>query len=230
MPQFLLTLDTSGKNGFLALAEVLPGENPRVVVAVPRSGGTFSAELVPQISTLLAKHGFTKSDLAGFAVISGPGSFTGLRIGLAVIKGLAEALERPIAAVSLLEALARSASSAGRVLAVIDAGRSQLYGGDYELMGMGLGVPARKYSERLLTRDQFRVEAKGKLVVTAAAALAGVLITAGMKCEHVTYPDSQLIARLGWQQIERGQVTSPDALEANYVRCTDAEIFSHPKP
>jgi tRNA threonylcarbamoyladenosine biosynthesis protein TsaB len=229
MPQILLAIDTSGKDGFVALAEVMPGENnPKVVDAVPRVGGTFSAELVPQISALLAKHGYTKSDLAGFAVVSGPGSFTGLRIGLAVIKGLAEALEKPIAAVSLLEALARSASSTGRIRPVIDAGRSQLYVGDYELVSSRLDAPAHMQGERLLTRTQFLAEAAGELVVTADAALAEIMRAAGIKCELVAYPDSQRIARLGWQQIARGQITRPDALEANYVRRTDAELFSHP--
>ena len=53
---------------------------------------------------MLEKHGYTKSDLEAFAVVTGPGSFTGLRVGLAAIIALAEALQKPIAAISMLEA------------------------------------------------------------------------------------------------------------------------------
>ena len=81
---------------------------------VSLEGGNFSAQLVPQISGLLTKHGLTKSDIDGFAVAAGPGSFTGLRVGLAAIKALAEILRKPIAAISLLEAVARAAGREGR--------------------------------------------------------------------------------------------------------------------
>ena len=80
--------------------------NRVVLEVVPLTGGAFSAQLVPQIAALLEKHGHSKSDLGAFAVASGPGSFTGLRVGLAAIKALAEALQKPIVAISLLEAVA----------------------------------------------------------------------------------------------------------------------------
>ena len=104
-----------------------------MIEVVPLEGGTFSAQLVPQIAALLAKHGFSKTDIGGFAVVSGPGSFTGVRVGLAAIKALAEVLEKPIAAVSLLEAVAVSGGSSGRVTAVLDAGRGEVYAGEYEV-------------------------------------------------------------------------------------------------
>src|ERR1700739_816501 len=103
----LLITDTSGKQGSVALAR--PGErDPRgveVIEGAPLGGGAFSAQLVPQIAALLAKHKFNKADLDAFAVASGPGSFTGLRVGLAAIKALAEVLHKPIAKLSLLEVL-----------------------------------------------------------------------------------------------------------------------------
>src|SRR3989442_880873 len=88
-----------------------------VIETVPLAGGTFSAQLVPQIAALLSKHGFKKEDIGAFAVVSGPGSFTGLRVGLAAIKALAEVLGKPIAAVSLLEAVSVAGQSHGRVMA-----------------------------------------------------------------------------------------------------------------
>ncbi len=104
----LLAADTSGKHGSIALARCGPESACEVIEVVPLEGGTFSAQLVPQIAALLTKHGFSKTDIGGFAVVSGPGSFTGIRVGLAAIKALAEVLEKPIAAVSLLEAIAVS--------------------------------------------------------------------------------------------------------------------------
>src|SRR5208282_6903473 len=106
MSQLLLAVDTSGKNGSLALARVTPGQSETgisVLEVVPLTGGAFSAQLVPEIAALLRKHGYGKRDLGAFAVASGPGSFTGLRVGLAAIKALAEALRKPIVAISLLE-------------------------------------------------------------------------------------------------------------------------------
>src|SRR5258707_1134932 len=103
----LLAVDTSGRNGSLGVAQADDG-GVEIVEEAALSGGNFSAQLVPQTAALLTKHGFKKSDLAGFVVVSGPGSFTGLRVGLAAIKAMAEILGRLIAAVSLLEAVARS--------------------------------------------------------------------------------------------------------------------------
>ncbi len=107
----------------------LARELPETLELVSLEGGNFSAQLVPQISDLLNKHGLSKSDIDGFAVAAGPGSFTGLRVGLAAIKALAEILRKPIAAISLLEAVARSAGREGRLLAALDAGRGELYCG-----------------------------------------------------------------------------------------------------
>src|SRR5437868_5454056 len=141
----LLAADTSGKHGSIALAG-LPqqstsrqnSEQIEVIETVPLAGGTFSAQLVPQIAALLSKHGFTKEDIGAFAVVSGPGSFTGLRVGLAAIKALAETLLKPIAAVSLLEAVVRVAPNAShRITAVLDAGRGEVYVGVHQIASSG---------------------------------------------------------------------------------------------
>ena len=126
----LLAADTSGKQGSIALAQCRAGENCAVIEVVPLAGGTFSAQLIPQIAALLEARGHGKSDVDAFAVANGPGSFTGLRVGLAAIKALAEVLQKPIAAISLLEAVACSGAAHGRVLAALDAGRGDVYVGD----------------------------------------------------------------------------------------------------
>lgn len=225
----LLAIDTSGKHGSIALARV-PSEAKKAIPSaldilevVPLTGGTFSAQLIPQISALLTKLGFTKHDIIGFAVASGPGSFTGLRVGLAAIKALAEILHKPIAAVSLLEAVARSAKSSGRMLAVLDAGRGEVYVGDYDVAD---GVHMR--SERLLTREEFLAKAEGSVVITPDVALAQTAREAGLKVQQVAPPASDAIARLGWEKIQTGQTIASDTLEANYIRRSDAEIFAKP--
>src|ERR1700719_696933 len=131
----LLAIDTSGKDGSIALARAAGRESDEleIIQVVPLTGGTFSAQLVPQISALLESHGFTKLDLGAIAVGSGPGSFTGLRIGLAAVKALAEALNKPIAAVSLLEVCVFASSVEGKIMAALDAGRSDVYVGEYEV-------------------------------------------------------------------------------------------------
>src|SRR3989454_12100239 len=100
----LLAADTSGKHGSIALARCEPDGACDALEVVALAGGTFSAQLVPRIAALLAQHNFDKQPIDAFAGASGPGSFTGLRVGLPAIEALAEVLAQPIAAVWLLEA------------------------------------------------------------------------------------------------------------------------------
>ncbi len=122
----------------------------------------FSAQLVPQIAALLAKHHFGKTDIDAFIVVSGPGSFTGLRVGLAAIKALAEILKKPIAPVSLLEVLAIQSRLPGKVVALLDAGRGDTYFGAYEIAGESVQV----FREQLMSKTEFLSAARGSTVVT----------------------------------------------------------------
>src|SRR5215468_1442862 len=128
----ILSIDTSGKSGGITLAQ---GDKTsfRLLSSTPIAGGTFSAQLVPTLASLLEKHRLAATDIAGFVVVSGPGSFTGLRVGLSAIKGLAEILKKPIATVSLLEALAISSGLQSRVAAAMDAGREEVFWGLYDV-------------------------------------------------------------------------------------------------
>lgn len=220
----LLAVDTSGREGSLALARARESA-VEVLEEIALTGGAFSAQLVPQIATLLEKHSYKKSDLAGFVVVSGPGSFTGLRVGLAAIKAMAEILRKPIADVSLLEAVARVAKGEGRVFSVLDAGRGDFYVGDYEM-----GPPVRMRSERLLGREEFSAGNRGQLVLTIDANIAEFARRAGLRVERVDYPRIAEVVHLGWERIQRGETVLPEDLEANYLRRSDAELFSKPKP
>ncbi len=225
----LLATDTSGKQGSIALARMPEAPNPsddaanvvEILEVVPLAGGTFSAQLVPQISALLSKHGLSVRDISAFAAASGPGSFTGLRVGLAAIKALAEVLQRPIAPVSLLEVVARSANVRGGVLAAIDAGRGEVYVGEYDL-----GDTVAMRSERVMSRDELFSRVGTRVLVTPHAHIAHAARNAGLNPQEVTEPRSDAIARIGWSKLLAGQTISPEDLEANYIRRSDAEIFA----
>ena|SRR5277367_2128249 len=218
----LLAVDTSGKHGSIALARCTPEDACVPIELAPLAGGTFSAELVPQIAALLDRHGFSKVDVGAFAVVSGPGSFTGLRIGLAVIKALAEVLAKPIAAVSLLEALASASHSRGRVVAALDGGRNEVFVGEYEVGDAG----TRLIAERLFTRDQWLQSGNHAEIVTPDSTLAEAARAKGWHVEELERPRSDVIARLGWKKIVSGQTISSDALEANYIGRSETELFA----
>jgi tRNA A37 threonylcarbamoyladenosine modification protein TsaB len=93
------------------------------------------------------------------------------------------------------------------------------------------------HSERLLSGEELIAEARllttfpeaqRKAVVTPDAALAEKIRAARIQVELIPYPDSGTIARLGWEHLERGDTVLPENLEANYLRHSDAEIFSKP--
>jgi tRNA threonylcarbamoyladenosine biosynthesis protein TsaB len=223
---FLVT-DTSGKHGSVALVRAGEGSEAngvQVIEEVPLAGGTFSAQLVPQIAALLAKHGFRKNDLDAFIVVSGPGSFTGLRVGLAAIKALAEVLHKPIVPVSLLEVIALASHREGKVVAALDAGRGEVYAGEYEITFRS----AKACQERLLNKDEFLSMAKESVVSTTVASLAEAARLAGTQVEMIDGITAEMIAALGWQKLQAGETVSPETLEANYIRRTDAEIFAKP--
>jgi tRNA threonylcarbamoyladenosine biosynthesis protein TsaB len=219
----VLVVDSSGKNGSVAL--VRAGSSRRaveVIEEVPLAGGTFSAQLVPQIAGLLSKHGLNKSEIDAFIAISGPGSFTGLRVGLAAIKALAETLRKPIVPVSLLEVIALAGGRAGKVLAVLDAGRGEVYAGKYEIGNEA----ATLVREQLLARDPLSEVASGCIVVTPDEDLAGVLRASGVSASTITPIRSAMIASVGLRKLDAGESVSPERLEANYIRRSDAEIFA----
>jgi tRNA threonylcarbamoyladenosine biosynthesis protein TsaB len=217
-----LAADTSGKEGSLALVRV--GDSGlEIVEVVALAGGNFSAQLVPQIAALLTQHGLTHSDITGFAVATGPGSFTGLRVGLAAIKGLAEALEKPIAAVSRLEAVALAGAVEGSVVAALDAGRHQAFVGEYERSGES----ATCIKEHLLSWEELVSHAARRPVTTPDKNVVDALRQSGVNVREIQNPRADAIARIGWKKLSAGDVADVATLEANYIRRTDAEILVH---
>jgi tRNA threonylcarbamoyladenosine biosynthesis protein TsaB len=234
----ILAIDTSGQSGGITLA-VADAGSFRVIESAAIAGGTFSAQLIPTLAALLKKHGYGVKDLGGFAAASGPGSFTGLRVGLSAIKGLAETLHKPIATVSVLEALASLADRDGRIAAAIDAGRKEVFLGVYQKNGDSSAEkpgPKRKTDsdgmvkqrEELLTQQDFLATLSTErpaVIISSDAALAELASSSHSAVVVVTAPGSEVIARIGASKLLAGETVSVEALDANYLRRSDAEIF-----
>jgi tRNA threonylcarbamoyladenosine biosynthesis protein TsaB len=205
----ILAVDTTRESGSIALAR---GGEVIEEVAMHAPAG-FSQILYGELERLLSRNGVKAADIACFAAASGPGSFTGVRVGLACVKGLAEALGRPAIAVSNLEALARCGTARLRG-AVIDARRGDIYGAVYDDAGrLVSGEVVAKLDHWLAGLpegvDEFVSSDPLPLprVVAAPRALAGI------------------IAKIAYDRLQRGEACDPAALDANYVRRSDAELF-----
>jgi tRNA threonylcarbamoyladenosine biosynthesis protein TsaB len=221
----LLITDTSGRNGNVALATAeVSSDQVKVIEAVPLAGGTFSAQLIPQIAALLSSHDYRKSSIDAFIVVSGPGSFTGLRVGLSAIKGLAEILEKPIVPVSLLEVVAVASNCEGKVISVLDAGRSEIYAGEYQIQGSTV----RPLGEQLLSRDELLSTKDGSPLCTSDTSVAEMADLAGFSTVAIETISIEMIARVGWRKLQAGETAATESLDANYIRRTVAEIY--PKP
>jgi tRNA threonylcarbamoyladenosine biosynthesis protein TsaB len=235
----ILAIDTSGQSGGITLAEADAGSF-HVIESAAIAGGTFSAQLIPTLTALLKKHGYGVKDLDGFAAASGPGSFTGLRVGLSAIKGLAETLHKPIATVSVLEALASLADRMGKIAAAMDAGRKEVFLGVYQKDGDSSAEksgPQRstqsdhaliKQREQLLTQQDFLATLateRPAVIITSDPALAELASSSHSAVVVVTPPGSEVVARIGARKLLAGETVSVEALDANYLRRSDAEIF-----
>jgi tRNA threonylcarbamoyladenosine biosynthesis protein TsaB len=246
----LLVTDTSGKDGFVGLVRTGDGANPdrvEVIEEVALAGGTFSAQLVPQISGLLEKHGLRKTDIGAFVVVSGPGSFTGLRVGLAAIKALAEILQKPIVPVSVLEVLAPFSLSIAashdapsltmlRYAVALDAARGEAFVGEYEISSVESCSP-KAVGESLLSLDNLASLLESGVVQWISTpdqaifdALGNSVSESKKRCvrRNMRRPRSEEVGILGIQKLKAGETVRPEQLEANYIRRTDAEIFSKP--
>src|SRR5208337_2773565 len=153
----VVAIDTSGRKGSIALCRG-DNENLQVLQLTSLEGGTYSAQLMPRIAEMLQGNRLSKTDVDGFVVVSGPGSFTGLRVGLATVKGLCEVLQKPMATISMLEAVALIDGRAGQtVTAILDAGRGEIYVGEYQVSAERARV-VREYIAKL---NSFTAEGAG---------------------------------------------------------------------
>jgi tRNA threonylcarbamoyladenosine biosynthesis protein TsaB len=231
----LLAIDTSGKNGGIALVRG-DAQSCAVLASAPLAGGTYSAQLVPAIHDLLASLKLTLKDVEAFAVAAGPGSFTGLRVGLATIKGLAEIVDRPIAAVSVLDAVADAAQPAlaaahGLLFTALNAGRDEVFVAEYAVAGLQRTLRREMIvaGPELVAHVRGQEQSGAGAVATPDDVVAQALESGGLVAIRVAAPGVADIARLGLCKLAAGEATPAAALDANYIRRSDAEIFSQPK-
>jgi tRNA threonylcarbamoyladenosine biosynthesis protein TsaB len=187
------------------------------------SANGHTVELVPGLVRMLKRQGVLPSQLSGIAVALGPGSFTGLRIGLGVAKGLALTLDIPLIGIPTLDALVYAQSrKRGPVCAVLQAGRGRVSAAFYRRRR---GQWQRQGDYRLTTLDELCAEIEtrtffcGEIDAQATELLRERL---GEKA-IVASPASSLrragyLAELGWQRLERDEVDDPATLAPIYLR------------
>lgn len=222
------TCDTRGSVVVLRDDEVLG-------LAVHEAPEDYSSWLLPAVEKVLAGAGLDMPKVDAYAVAAGPGSFTGVRVGLTTVKAWAEVYRKPAAAVSRLEAIAVQAKGGVKYVAAFAyAQRGQVFGAVYLKEGKGL---TRVGEEMVIAPGKF-VEAAAKLsegkqilwVSTDTAQVAGERAWKerekhGEVMEKVSTVLAPIIGRIGLQQLREGKATDALSLDANYVRRPDAEIF-----
>lgn len=225
----VLAVDTSGIMGSLAVVK----EGEILGIVSTSSDEAYSSRMFRQLEFLLAELKVGLPEFNLFAVTAGPGSFTGLRVGLAAVKGWAEVYGRPIAAVSALEAVAvQAVATEGTVAAILDGRRGQIFGAVYAAESRGLRevVPAC-----VLDADEFLAvvaghAVTGKLTIATTrpelieAALAKSKLAPGriVRVSPVLAPS---VAQIGIERASRGELTNALELDANYIRRSDAEVL-----
>jgi tRNA threonylcarbamoyladenosine biosynthesis protein TsaB len=217
----LIAIDTSGRAGTVALCHGNADRFETLQLAT-LEGGTYAARLMPAIAEVLQHNKFDKRDIDGFVVVTGPGSFTGLRVGLATVKGLCEALDKPLVTVSMLEALVISHGREGKATAILNAGRGEIYVGEYRVAAEGAEL-LRGYIAKL---GEFRGE--GGTLLTPDESIANALRAVGQNVTLVEAVRADGIGRIGLRKLLAGEVDDVATVDVNYMRRSDAEIFQKP--
>jgi tRNA threonylcarbamoyladenosine biosynthesis protein TsaB len=212
----ILGIDTCGPSGSVALGR-LAGRDLEILGQIELAGRTYSATLVAAVRDLLRSAGTDLRGLGGIVAVNGPGSFTGVRVGLSAVKGLAEGTGIPVVAVSRLEVLSRKT---GVPTSALDAHRGEVY---LRLERIGAS------SVEILAgpRELAAIAPPPLRVAVCDQGAAAVLATA--------WPESQLVMtpppvaadaiRLGEARLTAGAIVDLALLDGHYLRRSDAEIF-----
>jgi tRNA threonylcarbamoyladenosine biosynthesis protein TsaB len=227
----VLAIDTCDSRGSVAVLR----DGAVLKVVVHESEEDYSSWLLPAVRECLEGGGLEMEQVDAYAAAAGPGSFTGVRVGLTTVKAWAEVFGKRIVAVSRLEALAAEASGeTAWVAGFFDAQRGQVFGAVYRRDGAGL---ARSGDEMVI--------APGRFVETAVEVAQGERISwvstdpecvlteeawkaremRGERVDRVSIVRAPMIGRMGLAALAEGRFTDALALDANYVRRSDAEIF-----
>jgi len=216
----ILAVDTTSRWGSLAL---LAGGVVVAERAIESEDG-FGHLLFPAIEELIAEQGWNVGEIDCFAAAAGPGSFTGIRVGLSAAKGLGAALSKPVAAISTLAAIAWHGSAPLRAV-VLDARRGEIYGAVYSASLETVSPEVVTDPEEWLAKLP---EGELELLSPDFSALAEILRqTRFSQIPQRTVPRALAgaVGALAAHGLHIGRLHSPAAAEANYVRLSDAELF-----
>ena len=222
----ILALETSAKSASCAVIE----DGAVLAHSFQCTGLTHSRTLLPMLDAMLQNAELPLSSIDAFAVSAGPGSFTGLRIGVSTLKGLAWAADKPCVGVSTLCAMARNLSHADALLVcAMDARRAQVYNALFEAKD---GVLTRLTEDRAIALDELCAELSGdtrrKIVLGDGAALAhGYLTEHGAACTlapaPLRYQNAVGVAFAAEEALARGEGVSAQELAISYLRVSQAE-------
>lgn len=214
----LLAVETSGMQGSVAVSNGSQVLHDRSLEAGQRN----AQSLVSEVDRVLKELQLAPRDIKTVAVSIGPGSFTGLRVGLTFAKTFAWLNKASLVAVDTLQAIAmRAPANIPVVTALVDAQRGELFAGSYAL-------DAKSQSRRLLdsvhvsTQEmlspEFPLTGPGLLKLRPEVAIGHQLLE-----ESLWSPNAREVAILGWQMAESGQLSIPETLEPVYIRLSYAE-------
>ena len=211
-----------------AASTVLMRDGELLASAYQRSGLTHSATLLPMVNDMLTRCGQSLADVDLFAVSEGPGSFTGLRIGVATVKGLAFGLEKPCIGVSTLEAMAACLPyENGVICACMDARVGQVYNA---LFLVENGITKRISEDRAIKLSDLEQELMQYpspiYLVGDGARLASEKLTAVKTVlvpENLRYQNAYGVALLARKAYENGVSCDASALVPQYLRLPQAE-------
>ncbi len=219
---FLLAIDTATNSGGVAISR-----NHEVIgLTMMKTPLKYAEHVIYYIEFLLTHLGVKMEEINCVAVSSGPGSFTGLRIGIAMTKGLAQPLDLPAVGISTLEALAYRFRHVSEVVApMIDARRQQIYGGVYKVADEQIETISKG---TVLAPAKWMKEIPGDdcLFVGDGAQMYRQAVIAARPKARVILTDNAILTelcQLGYRRYLKGEAVSAIELKANYIRPSDAE-------
>lgn len=199
----ILAIDVTSPQGSLAIRA--DGETRATLDLVSPEG--FGHVLFPAIEAVLSQAGLTLHDIDCFAAANGPGAFTGVRVGLAAAKGLAESCHKPVAGISNLQAVSRFGTAPTRAVA-LDARRGEIFGALYDANGV------RRAEECVSKLDAW--------LASLPPGVEFLTQTPGLLPAYTIAPTSLAAAVAECAELQPW-ITAAQ-LEANYVRRSDAEM------
>jgi tRNA threonylcarbamoyladenosine biosynthesis protein TsaB len=219
----VLGIDTCGPTGSVALGR-LTGQTIEILGQTELEGRSYSSTLVSAVGELLERAGVALKTVGGIVVVHGPGSFTGVRVGLGAVKGLAEPTRIPVLAVSRLEVLA---AKTGLASAALDAHRQEVF--------LRISEANGKAREQLAGVEELAAIASE---LGPAPARIAVCDDAAIALLRTAWPQAQLVLteaptavdalQLCGPRLAGGESVDVAELDGHYLRRSDAEIFGEP--